>query len=497
MSLGSLEGRYTPALITALGSLVPYILVASAATFYRPQVAKDISASQEVLAVIEGVSTAGYAFGALLAGDIINRIAQRHLFLACQVLFIGGWLAVALSGGPTVYGIGRAVAGFATGMLLVTALPPVIRRFPASRLPLTTVFINIGLFGAIAAGPVLGGAIAGWHAWRLLYAGFAVLGCVIVAIAWLALPHEEPSNPDLPFDATAIALGFVGTFLPFFASGELRAHGFGDLVVAVPLAVGLASFVALMLVEYHRRQALAPVEKMWTTLPVIGTLVAMVAGGAFVTLVLLTAQDLIQVKHVAALQAGLAFWPQVVGVLIAAVFLGLLFSTRFLPVLILVGMILLLAGGWMLAGFTGDHADAWFLAAIGLLGFGAGATVSPGLFLAGMPLPSKILGRIFALIELVRSVADFIMAPVIAKIARASPGAKQTTAMGVEQAMEITLAIIAAGLLACLALYLLGGLRLPTPDLKSWIEEDGTALTSPPLAHLLRRGGRQPLQDGG
>ncbi|MGN6551946.1 MAG: MFS transporter [Pararhizobium sp.] len=489
MPLKPLAGRYTPTLFTALGSLVPYILVASAAALYRTEVAKDISASEQALAVIEGISTAGYAFGALLAGDLINRIAQRHLFLACQALFIGGWLVVAAGGTPTTYGIGRSFAGFATGMLLVTALPPVVRRFPAGRLPLTAAFINIGLFGAVAAGPVLGGLVAGWHAWRLLYAGFAVLGLLIVVIAWFALPHEEPSNPDLPVDAPALILGFAGTFLPFFASGELRAHGFGDLVVAIPLVVGLACFVALLLVEYHKRQALAPVEKMWTTLPVIGTLVAMIAGGAFVTLVLLAVQDLIEVKHVAALPAGLAFWPQIAGVAVAALLLGLLFASRFLPILVLAGMVLLIVGGLMLTGFTGDHADARFLAAVGLLGFGAGATVSPGLFLAGMSLPSKILGRIFALIELVRSVADFIMAPVMSKIARASPGAKETTAIGFEQAVDITLIIIVAGLVVCLVLYVLGGVGLPKPDLKAWVEKDGTAIRSPQLVRLARKGG--------
>lgn len=58
MPLTPLAGRYTPTLFTALGSLVPYILVASAAALYRPEVAKDISASEQALAVIEGISTA-------------------------------------------------------------------------------------------------------------------------------------------------------------------------------------------------------------------------------------------------------------------------------------------------------------------------------------------------------------------------------------------------------------------------------------------------------
>src|SRR6185437_8630325 len=59
----------------------------------------------------------------------------------------------------------------------------------------------------------------------------------------------------------------------------------------------------------------------------------------------------------------------------------------------------------------------------GIAGHGAGATVSPGLYLAAFPLPSRLVGRIFARVELVRPVADFILAPVMLGVARVARGA--------------------------------------------------------------------------
>lgn len=44
--------------------------------------------------------------------------------------------------------------------------------------------------------------------------------------------------------------------------------------------------------------------------------------------------------------------------------------------------------------------------------------MSPGLFIAAFSLPSKLVGRSFALIELVRSGADFILAPILLRTAR-------------------------------------------------------------------------------
>ncbi|HET7412706.1 MAG TPA: hypothetical protein VFJ18_08590, partial [Pararhizobium sp.] len=257
-------------------------------------------------------------------------------------------------------------------------------------------------------------------------------------------------------------------------------------IVAVPLGIGLISFIALMLVEYHKQEALAPIKKMWTTLPVVGTIVAMVGGGAFVTFVLLTIQFLLEVEKVPPLWAGLSFWPQVVGVVITAAMLGILFRTRYLPVLAFAGMLVIIIGGILLAVIMPSGNRVLLLSAVALLGLGAGATVSPGLFLAGLSLPSRILGRIFALIELVRSVADFIMAPVMEKIATATSASPPLSSGGVHEAIILTLIIMAATLVLCLAIYLLGGARLPKPDIEAWIEKDGIAVDSPDLLHVLR-----------
>lgn len=483
-----LRGRYAPMLAIALFALVPYILVASGATLYQDQVIADLGTTRGAISVIQGLSVAGYAFGALLGGDLVNRFVQRRLFYVCEAVFIAGWLLVAAAHGIAAYGAGRVLSGLATGMLLVTALPPVVRRFPATRLPLTAAFINLAFFGAIAAGPLLGGAIAAGHLWRALYVAFAVLGALTFLTALASLPKIEPFNPDLPIDLTGLGLGFAATALPFWATGELASNGFGTLAVLAPLVVGLASFVALLLVEYHKSEPLAPVKMMWTTFPVIGTLIAMIGGGTFVTFVELTTQFLLKVAHATPLATGLSFWPQVVGVLITAAVLGLVFPTRYLSLLVYGGMLALIAAGALLVRFDTAKAPAHLLAAVGLLGLGAGATVSPGLFLAGLALPTQMLGRIFALVELVRSVADFILAPVMMRVATtasASTGA-EVDAAGLHRAMGITVLIAIAGTIVVVMLHVLGRAGLPRPSLEAWVKQNRPAIPSPHLAQAVR-----------
>jgi MFS family permease len=481
------EGVYGVSLLTAILALVPYIIVTSAYTLFRKQVSHDIGAGPTGLEIINGLSTAGYAFGALVGGDLINRFKQRWLFLIFEGLFVVSCALAAAAHGAVLYGTGRVLQGLATGLLLIIALPPVIQRFPSKRMPTTAAAINIGFFGAVTVGPLFGGITAFGHDWRAFYAALGALGCLTWLLALLTLPDAEPPNPRMRFDLAAIALGLAATALPFWAVGELSGPGFGSPLFIVPLTVGIVCFVALLLVEYHREEPLAPVKQMWHTLPVVGTLAAMIGGASFFTLMMLGQQYLLRVEHSSMLQGGLAFWPQVIGVLITAAMLGLLLRTRMLPLLVLCGMLLLIgAGALLLTLRPGPQVRTTVLAAAGLLGLGAGATVSPGLYLAAFPLPSRIVGRIFALVELVRSVADFILAPVMLGVARVASGAMQPNAEGLRFSIWITLGVTIAFTLGGAALYLLGGAGLPRPDLVAWIERNQPAIGSPPLAQTLR-----------
>jgi hypothetical protein len=75
----TLEGNYGVTLTVALLALIPFIVITTAYQFYRTQITFDIGASATDVEVIFGLATAGYAFGALLAGDLIQRFAPPHL----------------------------------------------------------------------------------------------------------------------------------------------------------------------------------------------------------------------------------------------------------------------------------------------------------------------------------------------------------------------------------------------------------------------------------
>jgi hypothetical protein len=172
------------------------------------------------------------------------------------------------------------------------------------------------------------------------------------------------------------------------------------------------------------------------------------------------------------------FLPQLGGVLIASVAVGVLIRTRFLFHLTVIGMVALAAGGALLVTLHAGHSHIRTLAVTGLLGLGAGASVSPGLWLAGMALPAKIIGRTFALVELVRSVFDFVLGPAATKIAAVNGIPPHSVPHGLRVGIDATLGFVVVGTLAMLAVWFGGGAKPHRPDLETWLEGEEPAIPS-------------------
>lgn len=116
-----------------------------------------------------------------------------------------------------------------------------------------------------------------------------------------------------------------------------------------------------------------------------------------------------------------------------------------------------------------------------LLGFGAGASVAPALFLAAHGVESQKIGRAFALIELLRSEAAFLMAPVLLVLAAHVGGLA-----GIREALVVSLVIAVAGLAVAVFVYVGSGTRRHRPEVEKWLGGDGQALHSPQVFARLR-----------
>jgi len=180
---------------------------------------------------------------------------------------------------------------------------------------------------------------------------------------------------------------------------------------------------------------------------------------------------------------GLLYLPQLAGAILTAILLGVVINKRAMQFLPLVGMVFLAAG---IAVFRIQLPPTQALTLIGaaLTGVGLGATVAPALFAAGFSLPAATLQRVFAIVELLRAVAAFLIAPLFAHFA-VTVGGSVTAGTGI--ALWIGLGLAVAGAVVPLAIYLLGGARPETPQLERFMGGKGPAWYSPPLLAAAKR----------
>lgn len=482
-----LTGHYWPTLAVVLLALCPHIIVTTAYHFLIPAMATDLDGAQRTLKVAQGLSNAGYACGAVIAGFLMQRCPQRSAFLVSESFCVAGFVIAAVSPGAAIFAVGRILQGVATGFLLVFAVPPLVTRFSAKRLPVSAAAINIAFFGAVTAGPLIGAVVAP-HLWRWLFAALGGLGFIGLITSMFAFPRQSPPNPDQPPDWPAFIYALLGTALPFYAVSRLGdTVSFGALIFWLPMTIGLGCLVALIVTQYRSHDGLIPMHKVWHSVPLAGTLAAMVGGAAYVTFLLVAELFLEKVLKLGGTAAGLAQWPGVIALLLVALLFYRLFCTRFLPHLVLAGLALLIAAG---AALTTVHVGTSTILLLGVsaaLGAGAGAVVSPGLFFAALAVESTYLGRVFALVELVRSEADFLIGPTMEHVAMLHGRTGAALAGGLREAVWVTLGLLLVSVALMLVLYISSGARPHRPNLDVWLNDGGQALGSPAVRFRRRR----------
>jgi MFS family permease len=482
MRQGPLAGRYPAVAAMVMCALIPYLALSAALQPLTPIVAKQLHMSLQTMSLSSGLGNAAYALGTVLAVQFAQHLPQRRMLVGYAALLVTGSLLGATAQNAGMFIAGHVLQGGCTSLLLIAAVPPLAIGFPAAKLRVTAMIMNMCIFGAVALGPTVGGLQAQSHAWRPLFWVVAAISVAALALAVLTFDDAPPADPDSPRDLPAIALAAVGCVSAFFGASELLTHRFLDAETIVPLLGGLAVIVALIVYQFRAKRPLLTIRMILTsTMPVAGVAVALCAAAASVSATALTAGAL--AGRYGPLHLGLLYLPEVAGAVITAILLGLLLNKRAIHYLPLAGMVFL-ASGIAVFRIQVPSSEAATLVGAGLTGIGLGATVAPALFVAGFSLLSASLQRVFAIVELMRAVAAFMIAPIFAHLA-ATVGGSLDAGTGI--ALWIGLGLAVGGALTGVAIYALGGARPQTPDVERFVAGEAPAWYSPPLLARVRR----------
>ncbi len=481
MRQGPLAGRYPAVAAMVMCALIPFLALSAALQPLTPIIAKQLHMSLQTMSLSSGLGNAAYAVGTVLAVAFAQHLPQRRMLVGYATLLVTGSVLGASAQNAGMYIAGHVIQGLCTSLLLIAAVPPLAIGYPASKLRVTAMIMNMCIFGAVALGPTLGGLQAESDAWRPLFWVVAAISATALVLAVLTFDDAPPADPDSPRGLLPIALAAAGCVSAFFGASELLTHSFLDPVTIVPLLGGLVVIVVLIVNQFRAKRPLLTIRPLLTsTMPVAGVVVALAAAAASVSATTLTQNALTGLYS--PLHLGLLYLPEVAGAVITAVLLGLLLNRREIHYLPLGGM-LFLAAGIAVFRINVPSSEAATLVGAGLTGIGLGATVAPALFVAGFSLLSMSLQRVFAIVELMRAVAAFMIAPIFVHLAVTVGGSLDA---GTGIALWIGLVLALGGAVIGVAIYALGGARPQAPDVERFVSGEAPAWYSPPLLARVR-----------
>ena len=481
MRQGPLAGRYWPTAAMVVFALVPYLGLSAALQPITPVIAYHLHMSLQAMSLTSGMANAAYALGTVVAVQFAQHFPQRRMLVIYATMLVIGSVLAASATVPGTFIAGHILQGLCTSLLLVAATPPLITGYPHGKLRWTGAILNLSLFGAVALGPFIGGLQANAHAWRPLFwvvAGIAAAALVLTVLTFEDAPPEDASVPWSP-GVAGLAVG--GSVAAFYGASELLTHSFTDAQTLAPLLGGLGLIAFMVVWQYRSRRPILPLKNLSSTIPVAGLIIAICAAAASISAIGLTAATL--VPRYKPLHVGALYIPAFGGALIAAVIFGFVLRRRAITYFVLAGMTSLSAGIVVINGVI-PPTQALTLVGSGLIGIGVGGSVAPALFMAAYATSVSNAQKVFAIVELLRGIAAFMVAPVIMHFAATVGGNPHH---GTRIALWICLGLSAGGTLVAGALYALGRVRLQKPEVETWLDDGETpAWYSPPLLAAIR-----------
>lgn len=321
--------------------------------------------------------TLAFASMILTAGALGDRLGARRVFITGFAIFTAGSLGCAVSPNITVLIIMRVIQGIGASILVPCSLALINHTFenPGERARAVG-FWAAGASLAIAAGPVLGGALIKWFGWRSIFFINLPLGGLGI---WLSIKYarETPTATNRDVDLKgqlAAVLGLVLLAASLIEGGRL---GWTNRWVLGGLLLFALCFGGFLRFESKTAQPMMPLSMFHSRLFSMTALIGFLLNIAVYGLLFIISLYFQQLRGYTALQAGIAFLPMM-GAIFVANILAPRLSERIGPIwVIAIGTAIFLAACLLMAGIGQATPYTHLWPQLAAYGFGAGLVVPP------------------------------------------------------------------------------------------------------------------------
>lgn len=313
-------------------------------------------------------------FGALLltAGTLTDRIGATTVFRAGFALFGLASLASALAPSLPVLAAARFVQGVGGALLIPSALAILRATYPdhARRTRAIGVWSAIAGSVALAAGPVVGGALVSQFGWRSIF----LVNLPITAVGcWLVRGATARSARSLDLTGQLLAVLSLGSLTT--AIVEAGRLGWASPLVDTCLAVFVVALAAFVYAESRTAAPMMPLRMYGSGGFTVATAVAALVNISFYGLLFVLSLFFQRTWHESPIAAGLAFLPMTASIMLGNLTSGTLIR-RFGARATIVAASALAAVGYGAAfPAVGGHSYVWLAVPLLLVGASAGVVV--------------------------------------------------------------------------------------------------------------------------
>src|SRR5215207_2292094 len=307
--------------VLALLAMAQFVVVldASIVNVALPSIGRALDISQESLSWVVNAYVLTFGGFLLLGGRLADLLGRRRVFMAGLILFAAASLAGGLADSEAMLIAARAVQGLGAAILSPAALSIVTTTFRegADRNK------ALGIWGAVAgsggaAGVLLGGVLTEYFGREWVLFVNVPIGVIAAALAPGLIGESRDEELERSFDVAGALSVTAGLSLLVYALVDASDAGWDSTQTLGLLALSVVLLVVFVVVELRARVPLVPFATFRRRTLTGSNVTALMLGAALFSMFFFISLYMQQVLGFDALEAGLAYLPLAITIILAA-----------------------------------------------------------------------------------------------------------------------------------------------------------------------------------
>ncbi|MDA0662409.1 MAG: DHA2 family efflux MFS transporter permease subunit, partial [Proteobacteria bacterium] len=195
----------------------------------------------------------------LLSAWLVAALGQRGAFMLMAAVFALGSMIAALSHDFSMIVVGRILQGSASGVIQPLVMVVAFEVFPASRRGYAMALYSMGVFMAVAVGPIFGGIFIDLFHWRYIFWAPLPVIAAAAAMGWVFIP-SVPSTQRRPFDWPGYLLLLVSVYCLITGLTDGAREGWNSGYIVALFTTGIVTSALMVATQLRPGAALMDVS---------------------------------------------------------------------------------------------------------------------------------------------------------------------------------------------------------------------------------------------